>query len=263
MRASAAAVGGNKPKGAEPMVGKADDGVATASNEEVNQAKHDLQQGKQLPPETVASIVKAQNLSSKEIRGEVKRTLENAAANGVERKDIAAVSYLLAEVNGEHVAEKKNPSTVHEYQKNIDSETLRRASEQLRAAQAKEQQKQEHATTPNPEQPRNDGKQPGSEAQSSGGGQGTNRDNWKPTGSVNEAHKSGGDKRDKGGKDSSLEKDLESARGEAQSLNALIAERTRKIEELQKLLSRQGDAATEIEIRKLREEIARLQKLGK
>ena len=235
--------------------------VAPATREEVAQAKHDLSEGKQISPDTVASIVSAQNVVSKDIRDEMKRMVENAAANGVERKDIAAVSYVIAEMKGEHVAEKKNGSAVHEYRKGIDDETFRRAEEQLRAAQAKAAQAQAG------QQPAGDNK--GAQTgQPTGTSQTESESSDKPRGMVRGQYNdtigrnnNNDDKKDNG--KNGNQQELDAAKQDAMLLNNAIDGYRKRIEELQKMVASTGNTVAAAEIKRLKEEIERLEKSRK
>ncbi len=235
--------------------------VAPATREEVAQAKHDLSEGKQISPDTVASIVSAQNVVSKDIRDEMKRMVENAAANGVERKDIAAVSYVIAEMKGEHVAEKKNGSAVHEYRKGIDDETFRRAEEQLRAAQAKAAQAQAG------QQPAGDNK--GAQTgQPTGTSQTESESSDKPRGMVRGQYNdtigrnnNNDDKKDNG--KNGNQQELDAAKQEAMLLNNAIDGYRKRIEELQKMVASTGNTVAAAEIKRLKEEVERLEKSRK
>jgi len=243
------------------------EGVAPATREEVAQAKHDLAEGKQLSPDTVASIVSAQSVVSKDIREEMKRMVENAAANGVERKDIAAVSYVIAEMKGEHVAEKKNASSVHEYRKGIDDETLRRAEEQLRAAQAKAAS--EPAKSPDAKS--------GPSVGSGGNGTSGTQSAETPQANSDDSGRSGGmirgqyndtigreksGDKDNDGKQQN-QRDLDAAKQEAALLNQAIDGYKKRIEELQKKLGASGNSVAAAEIKRLKEELDRLERSRK
>lgn len=235
--------------------------VAPATSEEVAQAKHDLAEGKQLSPDTVASIVSAQNVVSKDIREEMKRMVENAAANGVERKDIAAVSYVIAEMKGEHVAEKKNGSAVHEYRKGIDDETMRRAEEQLRAAQAK-------ASTSAPQAPTGSGGGNASQGgQSTGASQSGADGGDRPKGMVRGQYNDtiGSHKNDdkKGSDKKDNQQELDAAKQDAMLLNQTIETYKKRIEDLQKALGSSGNPYTAADIKRLKEELERLEKSRK
>lgn len=109
-------------------------GVEAATPEQAKQMKYELKNGQQLDLQDVASLVKSEQIVSKDVRAEMKRVIVEAAnADTLAKEDVAALGYLLDEINGKHAAERGNAHSVHEYRKQFDDnpEVLEAAARKL------------------------------------------------------------------------------------------------------------------------------------
>lgn len=111
--------------------------VEAATPEQAKQMKYELKNGEQLDLQDVASIVKSEQIVSKELRAEMKRVIVEAAnADHLAKEDVASLGYLLDEINGKHAEERGNAHSVHEYRKQFDDnpEVLEAAARKLETA---------------------------------------------------------------------------------------------------------------------------------
>ena len=111
--------------------------VPTATPEQAKQANYDAKNGKEVSLQDMASIVKSQTIISKDLRDQLPNVIKSAVEkDSLTAEETAALGYLLDELNGKHVEDKKNPHSIHEYNKRFADmpELLEQADKKVKEA---------------------------------------------------------------------------------------------------------------------------------
>lgn len=122
-----------KSKEAKPVVHD----VPTATPEQAKQARYDAEHGKEVSLQDMASVVKSSTLVSNPLRDQLPNVIKSAVEkDSLTAEETAALGYLLDELNGKHVGDKKNPHSIHEYNKRFADmpELLEQADKKLKEA---------------------------------------------------------------------------------------------------------------------------------
>lgn len=122
-----------KSKEAKPVVHD----VPTATPEQAKQANYDAKNGKEVSLQDMASIVKSQTIISKDLRDQLPNVIKSAVEkDSLTAEEVSALGYLLDELNGKHVEDKKNPHSIHEYNKRFADmpELLEQADKKVKEA---------------------------------------------------------------------------------------------------------------------------------
>lgn len=116
-----------------------DAAISPASQEDIRLMKNDLARGEHLDLQDMASAIKGSQIVSKDMRAELRNVIEGAVnAEKLDREDIAALGYLLDELNDKHVQDKRNRHSVFEYREYFKgTDILEQAAAKLQAAEAK------------------------------------------------------------------------------------------------------------------------------
>ena len=111
--------------------------VPTATPEQAKQARYDAEHGKEVSLQDMASVVKSSTLVSKDLRDQLPNVIKSAVEkDSLTAEETAALGYLLDELNGKHVEDKKNPHSIHEYNKRFADmpELLEQADKKVKEA---------------------------------------------------------------------------------------------------------------------------------
>ena len=111
--------------------------VPSATVEQAKQVKYDAKNGKEVSLQDMASVVKAETIINKDLRDQLPNVIKSAVEkDSLTPEETAALGYLLDELNGKHVEDKKNPHSIHEYNKRFADmpELLEQAAQKVEEA---------------------------------------------------------------------------------------------------------------------------------
>ncbi len=111
--------------------------VPTATPEQAKQARYDAEHGKEVSLQDMASVVKSSTLVSKDLRDQLPNVIKSAVEkDSLTAEEVSALGYLLDELKGKHVEDKKNPHSIHEYNKRFADmpELLEQADKKVKEA---------------------------------------------------------------------------------------------------------------------------------
>ncbi len=111
--------------------------VPSATAEQAKQIKYDAKNGKEISLQDMASVVKAETIINKDLRDQLPNVIKSAVEkDSLTPEETAALGYLLDELNGKHVEDKKNPHSIHEYNKRFADmpELLEQADKKVKEA---------------------------------------------------------------------------------------------------------------------------------
>ncbi|MBQ8785988.1 MAG: hypothetical protein IJZ59_08140 [Alphaproteobacteria bacterium] len=111
--------------------------VPAATVEQAKQVKYDAKNGKEVSLQDMASVVKAETIINKDLRDQLPNVIKSAVEkDSLTAEEVSALGYLLDELKGKHVEDKKNPHSIHEYNKRFADmpELLEQAAQKVKEA---------------------------------------------------------------------------------------------------------------------------------